>query len=194
MQKGGNFMKRSELRVLALFAIIGGVLQVLVMISNNWLDNDNVAIDMGTGIMDLISGILITLGLVALFAYQRNTNVNTFISFIAATIGTVLLACVKFIDAFIIPTLKEHAPSLVESGPPSPANEGMMIAYALFSLGWIYYGVSSFLAKEPPRTGAVLVAIAPITTFIPIPIFIAPALLGIGIIWLSLAVYKTQSS
>lgn len=181
-----------SVRVFTLLSIIGGGLHVLQPIWNRYLDYQTLTFDLISGSTDLISAIMVLLGVIAFFIYQRNSNsINSFISYIVLFIGMSLYVSMKVIQTIVVPMLKYNAPNLADS-PPSPAGEGMMVIFTAFALSWVYFGISSIIGKQLPLTGSILVTVAPFIDFIPlgdIPIG-GPQIWGLGVIWLSLAVYK----
>ncbi len=182
----------NKLRVLAIFSIIGGGLQILSPIWYHILDLENLAVVIGGGIADLVSMIFILLGLIAIFSHQNKISSNWTVSFIIAFIGTALVASTKWIHAFVEPALMQHAPDLIQSGPPSPIGEAMFLSYIIFALSWIYFGISSLLVKTLPLIGCILILLAPVLDFVPIGNMFSQSVWGLGIIWLSLSVMTSK--
>ncbi len=140
-------MKNSLLKALAIAYLIGGFLQIVTMVWNEFFHQVDMAkIDVTAG-LEFISAILIMLGLVGtlIYTYQRRPSINTMVSFIAVFTGTLLFACLKWFEAFFEPLLKSHVPDFVES-LPAQADTTMMIALMILFLSWIYYGISSVIA------------------------------------------------
>ncbi|MEH6995533.1 hypothetical protein V7075_23025 [Neobacillus drentensis] len=184
-------MKNSVFKVLAIAYMIGGLLQIVTMVWNEFFHQaDLTKIDVTAG-LEFLSAILILLGLVGTFiyTYQRRPSINSIVSFIGVFTGTLLFACLKWFEAFFEPILKSHVPDFVES-LPAQADTTMMIGLMILFLSWIYYGISSVSAKVLPITGSILVAIFPLLFFVPSPIFLSPLAWGIGIIWMSLAMLR----
>ncbi|MBM7620103.1 magnesium-transporting ATPase (P-type) [Bacillus tianshenii] len=188
-------MKKSELKWLAIAFMIGGLLQIVTMVWNEFFhQKDMTKIDLTAG-LEFLSALLIMLGLVGTFiySYQKRASINTIVSFIAAFTGTLLFACLKWFEAFFEPILKSHVPDFVES-LPAQADTTMMIAIMILFLSWIYYGISSIIAKVLPVTSSILVAVFPLLFFVPSPIFLSPLAWGAGIIWMSLAILKVEKN
>src|SRR4051794_7651180 len=87
-QKGEIFIMNKILRVLVVFSILGGVLQIIATFGFGYqyqMGHDTMAVAVTVGLINLCSHILILLGLVAIFlySYQRKASLNLLISFIA---------------------------------------------------------------------------------------------------------------
>ncbi|MBP1967577.1 hypothetical protein [Paenibacillus aceris] len=181
-----------SMRLFAVLSIIGGGLHVLQPIWNRYLNYQTLRFDVISGSTDLISAIMVLLGAIAFFIYQQHAkSVNQLISYILLFIGMSLYISMKTIQTFVVPMLKYNAPNLADS-PPSPASEGMMIMFMAFAISWVYFGISSMIARNLPLVGSILVTVAPFIDFIPMgnsPIE-GPQVWGVGVIWLSLAVYR----
>lgn len=177
-------------RVFAVLAIIGGAVQILLTAGYALLDTETVSVAIGIGLADLISMVLILTGMIALFVTQQSASLNWKISFIAAFVATAVICGGSWISAFVEPALMEAAPELLESEPPFPLGLAFLVTFILFAASWVYFGVSSFFVKSLPATGSILVALGPVVDFIPIGIFIAPAVWGLGIIWFGLAMMR----
>lgn len=179
------------LKVLAIAYMIGGLLQIVTMVWNEFFHQDDMTkIDVTAG-LEFLSAIFILLGLVGTFIYtnQRRPSENSIVSFIAVFTGTLLFACLKWFEAFFEPILKSQVPDFVES-LPSQADTTMMIGLMILFLSWIYYGISSVITKVLPIPGSILVAIFPLLFFVPSPIFLSPLAWGVGIIWISLTMLR----
>ncbi len=153
--------------MLAVAYMIGGLLQIVAMVWNEFFHQVDMTIIDATAGLEFLSAILIMLGLVGTFiyTYQMKASLNTIVSFIAAFTGTLLFACLKWFEAFFEPILKSHAPNFVES-LPAQAETTMMISLIILFLSWIYYGISSIFAKVLPITGSILVAVFPLLFFV----------------------------
>ncbi|WP_144390994.1 hypothetical protein [Indiicoccus explosivorum] len=182
------------LRLLAVFGLIGGAVQLLLPVWYLLLgESESTALMISGGSVDLVSMIFILVGLVALNSSRENPGMNWTISFIVAFVGTALFTSVKFIHAFVEPVLMAEVPEILEAAPPSPLAEGMFISFAVFALGWLYFGASSIPGRKIPVAAAILVMVAPFLDFVPVVGYAAPAVWGLGIIWFSLHVMNSVS-
>ncbi|WP_308637176.1 hypothetical protein [Paenibacillus silvisoli] len=185
-------MKPGVIRTFAVLGIIGGILQFLNVFFDEYvLGLDKMAHDVTIGVIDLVSAILIVIGLIALLAFHEKPGKNLLVSFLVLFFGMSLFIGFKYVESFALPMLYEHARPLAED-PPSPAQEGIMVTFMLFALSWLYFGISLLIKRQLPIAGAIIAMIGPIADFIPIDfgIQIAPEVWGIGIVWLSLAVFR----
>lgn len=186
-------MKKNSYSVFAAALMVGGILQIVAMVWNEFFHQEDLTKLDGAAGVEFISAILIMLGLVGtfIFTYQKKGGINTIVSFVAVFTGTLLYACLKWFEAFYEPILKAYAPNFVESLPPQ-ADTTMMIALVILFLTWIYYGISSIIAKVMPIPASILAGVFPLLFFIPSPIFLSPLAWGVGVIWMSLSMLKAN--
>lgn len=184
------------LRVLVVFSILGGVLQIIATFGFGYqylLDHDTMAVAVTVGLINLCSLILILLGLVAIFSYsyQKKASLNLLISFIAVFFGTFFEAGAVWVITFVSPMLKVHAAELAQTWP-TPTGEGFGFSLFLFALAWVYFGISSAVSKVLPVTASILIPLSLILEFAPFGFIsnFGSIFWAIAIIWLSLAVYK----
>ncbi len=189
-------MNNHLLRKLALFSIIGGILQVVATFGFGYqyqMGHDTMGVAVIVGLINVFSIILTLIGMIAvfLFSYHFKASLNLFISFIVVFIGSLLEVGGAWTATFVSPMLKVHAIELASTWP-TPSGEAMMFSLLLFFIGWIYFGISLAIVKVLPAIPAVLVAVSLILDFAPIGIFsnFGSIFWAMGIIWLSVAVYK----
>ncbi len=141
-----------------LAAVLGGVLGVVSEFLRQTIDfsDPEAAVNTASYAVDSLLGLLLTalvqLGLVGLYARQAEASgVLGLISFLLAFLGTGLALGLAFIEAFVTPVVVTQAPELMESGVV--AGTGTLLAFALFILGWILFGVArSWLASTRGRS------------------------------------------
>src|SRR6185312_6962651 len=90
-------MNNALLRKLAPFSIIGGILSIVSSFGFGYqylLDHDTTGVAVIVGLINVISMILILIGMIAVFlySYQIKASLNLFISFIVLLIGSMLEA------------------------------------------------------------------------------------------------------
>lgn len=184
------------LRILVVFSILGGVLQIIATFGFGYqyqMGHDTMMVGVTVGLINFFSLVLILLGLVAIFlySYQVKASKNLLISFIAVFIGTFFEAGAVWVITFVSPMLKVHAADLAQT-LPTPTGEGMGLSLILFVLAWFYFGISSAVNKVLPVTASILIPLSLILDFAPFGFisYFGSIFWAIAIIWLSLAVYK----
>jgi hypothetical protein len=110
----------------------------------------------------LLSAALMVLGLVGLYAFQREESGSFgIVGFLLAFLGTMLFAGAVWALLFIGPLVATEAPQLLQGQPPASvafrfAVMGFLISYGLFALGWLLFGVAMLRTHLLPRLAALL--------------------------------------
>jgi hypothetical protein len=79
--------------------------------------------------------------------------------YLAAFLGTVLVAGDWWYEAFIAPAIREQAPELLRTAPGGSILLGAAITTATFAAGWLIFGLATFRARVLHRRAAVLLAV-----------------------------------
>jgi len=125
--------------------------------------------------------LLLPLGLIGIYSHQlAAAGILGLAGFLVAFLGTVLSAGAAWTLFLIAPKVAPLVPTFVEI----PWFE---LAFLLFALGWLLFGVATLRALVFPRAAAVLVIIGAVLIAVPLP---ARALvLGIALAWLGFVLF-----
>jgi hypothetical protein len=95
---------------------------------------------------------------------------------------------------FVVPSLAQEAPRLLDEGPVGRLALGFVLSYTLAGMGGILFGVATLRARVYPRMPAVLliVGVVPIVvaSFLPLPL--ADVVLGVAVAWLGLVLFTRR--
>jgi len=133
-------------------------------------------------------GLLIAL--VAVYAWQAN-RASTFgvIGFVAALVGTLLLAGDAWFEAFAVPWLADVAPEALHK-PSGLLMIGAFTSYVLFAGGWVLFALASLRARAFPAAISVAILVGGVVGFYAlVPPFAVP--LGLAIAWLGVWMLRT---
>jgi hypothetical protein len=131
--------------------------------------------------LSLLTFLLLALGLIGIYSHQlAAAGILGLAGFLVAFLGTVLSAGAAWTLFLIAPKVAPLVPTFVEI----PWFE---LAFLLFALGWLLFGVATLRALVFPRAAAVLVIIGAVLIAVPLP---ARALvLGIALAWLGFVLF-----
>jgi hypothetical protein len=85
-----------------------------------------------------------------------------------AVVGTVLVAGGGWAALFVLPALAKEAPGVLETGLASVV-VGYIASYVVFTVGWVWTGVTLIRAHLVPTWLGVLVAVGGALAFLPAP-------------------------
>ncbi len=110
---------------------------------------------------------LLLLALIAVY-WRQASQAGFFgaIAFCVATVGTMGLAGDMWFEGFAMPWLTQVAPEVI--GVPSSGSllrTAWLVSVALFSLGWILFGVASWRARVLPRALSIALAVGGLIGF-----------------------------
>lgn len=173
-----------------LAAVVGGALLVVAeLLSLPIVFEDDLSQVVGTaswtisGLLFLLSSVLLLLGLVGLYVRQSEAaGVLGLVGFLTAFLGTALTVGFAFTDLVVLPVLAAEAPEILNEDPPLAA----LVPFILSGVGWVLFGVAALRARVYPRWVAVLLVVGAVLAAIPV-IFstvvfaLAVALLGLGL-------------
>ena len=83
-----------------------------------------------------------------------------------AVVGTVLVAGGGWAALFVLPALAKEAPEVLETGLQSVV-VGYIASYVVFTVGWVWTGVTLIRARLVPTWLGVLVAVGGALAFVP---------------------------
>src|ERR687889_835966 len=131
-------------------------------------------------------GLLLPLGLVGLYARQSDaTGPLGLVAFVAAFAGTVLVSGFVWVDTFLALELATSAPRFIEAGAPP----GRSLSFAVFSVGWVLFGLASLVGRVYPKSAAALLIVGAVIgtvvslTLLPLPLGGLPFFAAVA--WLS---------
>ena len=147
--------------VLALFLLVG----LLVTAGEDGLDTSPLA----TASSALLLVALLGLGATAVSALARLRDADRGVAGAAiAVVGTVLVAGGGWAALFVLPALAKQAPGVLDTGLESVV-VGYIASYVVFTVGWVWTGVTLIRAALVPTALGVLVAVGGALAFVPAP-------------------------
>jgi len=150
-----------------------------------------------------VSGVLMLLGLVGLYARQaEKTGWLGLVSFVLAFIGTALVGGLLLMVSTIIPSLiAVEAPALIDQAmmPPTFA---LPVVFLGFALGFILFGVATMRAGVLPRWAGLLLIVgiafqmaegSPIDrTLLHVILTIGRVVFGLSLAWMGYALWSEK--
>lgn len=144
----------------------------------------------------LVSSGLALLGLTGLYAHQaEEAGAFGFIAFLIAFAGQSLDFGWTWGFGFLLPTVAEAAPDIVDTDPTGLLAVGLFLTFIVFAIGWLLFGLSSLLTNVLPRWGVVLLIIGVVLGFV-LDALEAPfsfVVFGIALAWLGWALWSEES-
>jgi hypothetical protein len=124
---------------------------------------------LGTASSALLLVALLGLGAVAVAALARLREAGRSLpGVVVAVVGTVLVAGGGWAALFVLPALAKAAPGVLEGGLESVV-VGYVASYVVFTVGWVWTGVTLIRARLVPTWLGVLVAVGGAVAFVPAP-------------------------
>lgn len=137
-----------------------------------------------TSAMYLIGVLLLLVALSGLYAHQSEAAGALGVAgFVAALIGTGLLAGMMWTFAFVVPSAAIEAPAFLNAEQVAgPLDAGFMLSGLAVAIGWALFGVATLRAGVFPRVAAVVLIVGAVVTFLPF----APStlIIDIAVAWL----------
>jgi hypothetical protein len=144
-------------------------------------------------ILSLVGLVLITLGLVGLYARQVEQGETLgLVAFLVAFIGTVMVSGSVWSEAFIGPVVAEAAPELVGANPSGVVAAGIILTFGLFALGWLLFGLASLRAGVLPRGAALLLMVGAVLFFVVSSLEFpgSTIVMGAALVWMGYALWS----
>jgi hypothetical protein len=111
--------------------------------------------------------------------------------YLAAFLGTLLVAGDWWYETFISPALREQAPQLLATAPGGSILVGAAMTTGTFAAGWLVFGLASFRARVFPRPAAVLMTVGGLAGVLAlIAPFQIPLALAVG--WMGLWLVRSE--
>jgi hypothetical protein len=141
----------------------------------------------------LLAMFALLLALTGLYARQVPEAGNLgLVGYLAAFLGTMLVAGDWWYEAFIGPALREQAPELLTTAPGGSILIGAAITSVTFAAGWVTFGFASIRAGVFPRRTAGLLTVAGVAGALTlISPFQIPLALAVG--WMGLWLVRSES-
>jgi hypothetical protein len=136
----------------------------------------------------LVGMCALLLALSAVYAgHQQALGRLGLIGYVAATMGTVLVAGDWWFEAFVVPMIGAQAPEVLNLPPGGSVLVGALITAGLFAAGWITFGVAVLRSGALSRTAGVLLVVGGVcgilalSTPYQIPLAVAVAWMGFSL-------------
>jgi hypothetical protein len=146
--------------------------------------------------MFLIGGILLMVGLVALYARQvEEAGVLGLVGFLLAFVWMALVVGAMWTFVFVVPSAAIEAPAFLNAeSTAGPLDLGFMITFMGFTVGWLLFGIATFRAGVFPKLAGGLLAVGALVAFAPLPG--VTIVLDLAVMWLgySLLSGKTEEA
>lgn len=119
--------------------------------------------------MYLIGVLLLLVALAGLYARQSDAAGALGVAgFVAALIGTGLLAGMMWTFAFVVPSAALEAPAFLNAEQTAgPLDAGFMISGLAVAIGWALFGVATLRAGVFPRLATIVLIVRAVVTFLP---------------------------
>lgn len=187
-----------------LAALMGGVLMILTDGLNLILfPGEHNAQMMASGlwfiiqIVTLLGLMLITIGLPGVYAREaKESGPLGLISFVVTFSGLLMTFGLSWSEPFLGPYLAEVAPDVLASEASGVFLIGVIVALALFAVGWLLFGVASLQARVLPRGAAILLIVGAALFFV-LQILDLPfwsVLLSIALVWIGYALWSRTAA
>jgi uncharacterized membrane protein (DUF485 family) len=123
-----------------------------------------------TGI-SLLAAMLLLFGLVGFNLRQsEGGGVLGRVGFVVAFLGTALVVGVTWALFFVVPALAVEAPQFLDTEETGGSLEtGFIVSFGLLSVGWALFGMGALRSRVYPRWGAIVLIIAALIQFLPLP-------------------------
>jgi hypothetical protein len=119
-------------------------------------------------------------------------NLGT-IAFLVAITGSVMVSGIDWSSAFMAPWLSEiTAPGVLDAEPSGVFIAGILITFALFSVGYFLFGLASLRAGMLPRGASVLLMIGAVLFLVMafLELGFEGVVLGTAIAWFGYALWS----
>jgi hypothetical protein len=115
------------------------------------------------------------------------------VGYVAASLGTLLVAGDWWYEAFIGPVLLEQAPELLATAPSGSILIGAGLTFGIFAAGWVTFGLATVRAGVFPRPAALLLTVSGVAGILAlISPFQIPLALAVG--WMGLWLVRSASA
>ena len=142
--------------------------------------------------MYLIGGLLLLVALVGLYVRQSEVaGTLGLVGFLAALVGTGLLAGMMWAMTFVAPSAAIEAPAFLDAEEVAgPLDMGFMLSGIAVAVGWVLFGVATLRARIFPRKAAIVLIIGALLTVLPLPA--TTLVIDVAVAWLGLTLLSGQ--
>lgn len=143
--------------------------------------------------MYLIGVLLLLAALVGLYARQSDAAGALGVAgFLAALVGTGLLAGMMWTLAFVVPSAAIEAPAFLNAEQTAgPLDAGFMLSGLAVAIGWALFGVATLRAGVFPRIAAIILIVGAILTFLLLPA--TTVVIDVAVAWLGFLMLTGRS-
>lgn len=143
--------------------------------------------------MYLIGVLLLLAALVGLYARQSDAaGAPGVAGFLAALVGTGLLAGMMWTLAFVVPSAAIEAPAFLNAEQTAgPLDAGFMLSGLAVAIGWALFGVATLRAGVFPRIAAIILIVGAILTFLLLPA--TTVVIDVAVAWLGFLMLTGRS-
>lgn len=147
-----------------------------------------------SSVMYMVGGLLVLIALAGFHARQSEAaGTLGLVGFLAALVGTGMLIGIFWTSAFVAPTLALEAPALLDAEQSAgPLDMGFMVSGLAVALGWALFGVATFRARVYPRVAAIVLTVAALITFAPLPA--TTLLMDLAVVWMGVITVRSLAS
>lgn len=114
------------------------------------------------------------------------------LGFLIALLGTALLVGLFFTQAFLVPYLAAEFPRVLDAGEQGLVAVGFGLAFVVFPVGWLLFGIATLRARVYPRIAGILLIIGTVVTFVPLPL--STIVLNVAVAWLGLSLLAARAA
>lgn len=178
----------------AALILVSQILQLLLPLTvSESLWNATQSLRMG---LALLAMFVLLLALTGLHARQASAAGRLgLVGYVAASLGTLLVAGDWWYESFIGPVLLDQAPGLIATAPSGSILIGAGLTFGIFAAGWLTFGLATLRAGVFPRPAALLLTVSGVAGILAlISPFQVPLALAIGWMGLWLARSAGQES
>ena len=142
--------------------------------------------------MYLLGVLLLLVALVGLYARQSEVaGTLGLVGFLAALVGTGLLAGMMWAMTFVAPSAAIEAPTFLDAEEVAgPLDMGFMLSGIAVAVGWVLFGVATLRARIFPRKATIVLIIGALLTVLPLPA--TTLVIDVAVAWLGLSLLSGQ--
>jgi|SRR3712207_5807109 len=148
-------------------------------------------------VLTLVGTVLLLVGLVGLYVSQSEAaGLLGLVGFLGSFVGTVLVAGAVWEATFVVPSLAQEAPGLLDEGPAGQLALGFVLSYTLAGVGVVLFGVATLRAHVYPRVAAMLLTagVVPVAMWNFVPLPLPETVLGVAVAWLGLVLFRRRAT
>jgi hypothetical protein len=148
-------------------------------------DSASAVMHSATYVLALLGMCVLLLALTAIYNGEAEAlGLLGLIGYLAAFLGTLLVAGDWWFEAFVVPTIATEAPDVLKLSPSGSILAGAIATVGVYSIGWALFGLATLRAGPFPRPAAVLLIAGglagPLALSTPYQILLAVAIGWIG--------------